>query len=93
MGAFIVLITLQAIFIHANVRMTFGPLRWVIATPQFHHWHHAREPEAYNTDYAANSRFLDAFSGPCTFPRTAGPRSTVSTKPNPLAICVSLRGH
>jgi sterol desaturase/sphingolipid hydroxylase (fatty acid hydroxylase superfamily) len=48
LGAFVVLTTLQAIFIHANVRLTFGPLRWVIATPQFHHWHHAptRQPMA-----------------------------------------------
>src|SRR5271169_573405 len=52
LGAFVILITVQAIFIHANLRMNFGPVRWFIATPQFHHWHHAREPQAYNTNYA-----------------------------------------
>jgi sterol desaturase/sphingolipid hydroxylase (fatty acid hydroxylase superfamily) len=25
-------------FIHANVRWRFGPLKWLIATPAFHHW-------------------------------------------------------
>src|SRR5581483_4724942 len=43
-GALLVLFTAQAIFIHANVRFTFGPLRHVVATPEFHHWHHAAGP-------------------------------------------------
>jgi sterol desaturase/sphingolipid hydroxylase (fatty acid hydroxylase superfamily) len=73
LGAFIVLITLQAIFIHANVRMTFGPLRWVIATPQFHHWHHAREPQAYNTNYAGEFPVLDALFGTLYLPADRWP--------------------
>ena len=43
-GGLIALTTIQAIFIHSNVRLTFGPLRWVIATPEFHHWHHGGAP-------------------------------------------------
>ena len=73
LGAFIVLITLQAIFIHANVRMTFGPLRWVIATPQFHHWHHAREPQAYNANYAGEFPVLDALFGTLYLPADRWP--------------------
>jgi sterol desaturase/sphingolipid hydroxylase (fatty acid hydroxylase superfamily) len=63
LGAFVVLTTLQAIFVHANVRVTFGPLRWLIATPQFHHWHHAREPKAYNSNYAGEFPAVDALFG------------------------------
>lgn len=33
---------LWAIFIHANVPLRFGRLRYLIATPMFHRWHHAR---------------------------------------------------
>ncbi|MGA8330916.1 MAG: sterol desaturase family protein [Mycobacterium sp.] len=73
LGAFIVLITLQAIFIHANVRMTFGPLRWVVATPQFHHWHHAQEPQAYNTNYAGEFPVLDALFGTLYLPADRWP--------------------
>ena len=73
LGAFIILITLQAIFIHANVRMSLGPLRWVIATPQFHHWHHAREPQAYNTNFAGEFPFLDALFGTLYLPRDRWP--------------------
>jgi sterol desaturase/sphingolipid hydroxylase (fatty acid hydroxylase superfamily) len=68
LGAFVVLTTLQAIFIHANVRLTFGPLRWLIATPQFHHWHHAREPEAYNSNFAGEFPAVDALFGTLYLP-------------------------
>ena len=53
---------------HANVRLTFGPLRWLIATPQFHHWHHAREPEAYNSNYAGEFPAVDALFGTLYLP-------------------------
>lgn len=46
------LLTLYAIFIHANVNWDFGPLRSVIATPVFHRWHHSREREAWDKNFA-----------------------------------------
>jgi len=73
LGAFVILITVQAIFIHANVRMNFGPVRWLIATPQFHHWHHAREPRAYNTNYAGEFPMLDALFGTLYLPADRWP--------------------
>jgi sterol desaturase/sphingolipid hydroxylase (fatty acid hydroxylase superfamily) len=73
LGAFVVLTTLQAIFIHANVRLTFGPLRWVIATPQFHHWHHARERRAYNSNYAGEFPAVDALFGTLYLPAHGWP--------------------
>jgi sterol desaturase/sphingolipid hydroxylase (fatty acid hydroxylase superfamily) len=73
LGAFVILITVQAIFIHANVRMNFGPARWLIATPQFHHWHHAREPRAYNTNYAGEFPILDALFGTLYLPADRWP--------------------
>ncbi|WP_082951658.1 sterol desaturase family protein [Mycobacterium sp. 852002-51057_SCH5723018] len=73
LGAFVIVTTLQAIFVHANVRLTFGPLRWVIATPQFHHWHHAREPRAYNSNYAGEFPALDALFGTLYLPAQRWP--------------------
>lgn len=73
LGAFVVLTTLQAIFVHANVRLTFGPLRWLIATPQFHHWHHAREPQAYNSNYAGEFPAVDALFGTLYLPARRWP--------------------
>jgi sterol desaturase/sphingolipid hydroxylase (fatty acid hydroxylase superfamily) len=31
-----------AIFVHANVRLPLGPLRFLLGAPELHHWHHAR---------------------------------------------------
>jgi len=67
-GAYLVLTTFQAIFIHANVRFRFGPLRWVTATPEFHHWHHANEPAATNKNFAGNLPVLDVIFGTCYLP-------------------------
>ena len=73
LGAFVVVLALQAIFIHANVRMNLGPLRWVVGSPQFHHWHHAREPQAYNSNYAGEFPLLDALFGTLCFPANRWP--------------------
>lgn len=37
--------TVYAIFLHANVKWSFGPLRAVLASPCFHRWHHAAVKE------------------------------------------------
>ncbi|MEY2450854.1 MAG: hypothetical protein QOD92_428 [Acidimicrobiaceae bacterium] len=67
-GAYLALTTLQALFIHANVRVRFGALRWVTATPEFHHWHHADEPAATNKNFAGNLPVLDVIFGTCYLP-------------------------
>jgi sterol desaturase/sphingolipid hydroxylase (fatty acid hydroxylase superfamily) len=41
--AYILYIYLHSTFIHANVRFEFGWLKHILATPQFHHWHHGIE--------------------------------------------------
>jgi sterol desaturase/sphingolipid hydroxylase (fatty acid hydroxylase superfamily) len=50
--AYLVFVSFHAIFIHANVRFRFPLLRWVIATPEFHHWHHSSEAPAIDKNYA-----------------------------------------
>jgi sterol desaturase/sphingolipid hydroxylase (fatty acid hydroxylase superfamily) len=42
-GGLALIIGLWAVLLHANVRWRFGWLERVIATPHFHHWHHAGE--------------------------------------------------
>lgn len=56
-GAYLGFVALHAIFIHANLRFRFGPVRWVAATPEFHHWHHAREPG--NKNFAGSLPVFD----------------------------------
>lgn len=39
---------LWATYLHANVRLPLGPLRWLLGAPELHHWHHARDRDAGN---------------------------------------------
>jgi lathosterol oxidase len=66
--AYLVVVSAQATFIHANVRFDFGPLRWVVATPQFHHWHHAAEPQAVDKNFAVHVPLLDVIFGTAYLP-------------------------
>jgi len=43
----------QSYLVHANVRLSYGPLRWVLVSPEFHHWHHSAEREAFDRNYAS----------------------------------------
>ncbi len=61
--AYIVIVGFQAVFNHANVSVRLGPLRYVIVTPNFHHWHHAQDAEAIDRNYAANFAFIDYLFG------------------------------
>lgn len=63
MAAYVVFITFHATFIHANVRFYYGPLKWLVATPQFHHWHHAIEREAIDKNFAVHFPLLDLLFG------------------------------
>jgi sterol desaturase/sphingolipid hydroxylase (fatty acid hydroxylase superfamily) len=61
--AYIVIVGFQAVFNHANVSVRLGPLRYLIVTPNFHHWHHSQDTEAIDKNYAAHFAFLDHLFG------------------------------
>ena len=45
LNIYIVIIGSWGVLIHANVRPPWGPLRRVLVTPDFHHWHHSSDDE------------------------------------------------
>ena len=49
----------HSLLLHANVRIGFGPLNQIIASPVFHHWHHAACPEAGGKNFAGQLSILD----------------------------------
>lgn len=57
---------LQSHLIHSNVRINFGPLRWVVTTPLYHHWHHAHGDRQVN--FAAQLTYLDWIFGTLHMP-------------------------
>ncbi|WP_236604125.1 sterol desaturase family protein [Sandaracinus amylolyticus] len=60
---YVIVVGFQAVFNHANVDVRLGPLRYLIVTPNFHHWHHSRDTEAIDRNYAAHFAFLDYLFG------------------------------
>ena len=48
---------------NANVSVRLGPLRYIIVTPNFHHWHHSQDQAALDRNDAANYVFLDYILG------------------------------
>jgi len=60
---YVFLVAAQATFIHANVRWEFRPVRRIIATPAFHHWHHSAEREAIDKNFAVHTPLWDILFG------------------------------
>jgi len=60
---YVLIVGFQAVFNHANVSVRLGPLRYIVVTPNFHHWHHARDREAIDKNYAAHFAFIDYLFG------------------------------
>jgi len=50
-------------YVHANLDWSHGPLRYVIAGPRFHRWHHADIQEAYDKNFASIFPFYDVMFG------------------------------
>ena len=62
-GAYFVLYHWHSLLLHANVRLNFGPLRWLVASPEFHHWHHSSEREAFQKNFAGQLSLWDIVFG------------------------------
>jgi len=73
--AYLVFVSFHAVFIHANVRFRFGRLAHVIATPQFHHWHHGAAPEAVDKNFAVHLPVIDRLLGTYYMPPGRWPRA------------------
>ena len=73
--AYIVFVSVHATFIHSNLRFEFGPLRWLMATPQFHHWHHCADHDLVDKNFAVHLPVLDRLFGTYYLPKGVWPTS------------------
>ena len=55
--------TATAIFVHANLNWTLGPLKYVVATPVFHRWHHTSPQEGGDSNFAPTFALWDVLFG------------------------------
>ena len=65
--------TWWVVFLHANVGWSFGGLRWAIASPAFHRWHHTRAEEGRDKNFGGIFPWWDLLFGTFFMPegRTA----------------------
>lgn len=80
-GGVVVFFTFLALFQHANVRIRFPVVRWVINTPEWHHWHHALDREAINKNFG--TPVIDKLFGTAYMPRGKYPVGFGTTEPVP----------
>jgi sterol desaturase/sphingolipid hydroxylase (fatty acid hydroxylase superfamily) len=81
--AYLIFISVQSVLIHSNIKMNVGWLRYVIVTPQFHHWHHASDAEAIDKNYAAHTPLFDMLGGTWHLPKDRWPAKYGTVKPIP----------
>ena len=88
--------TTTAAFVHANLNWTFGPLKYVVATPVFHRWHHTPLYGCRKLQF----RFVTGVCGMCCSVRSACRilhicrRATASTiRPTRKILSASSRRH
>jgi len=55
--------------VHANLNWTFGPFRYVLASPVYHRWHHVKDPAIHNRNFAPTFPVLDLIFGTYYMPR------------------------
>jgi sterol desaturase/sphingolipid hydroxylase (fatty acid hydroxylase superfamily) len=91
-GALAIAQAVLGIFLHANVRWRWRPLHKVVITPEYHHWHHANEPDALNTNYSVFLPAWDLLFGTYFMPRDRRPMVYGVNEPVPTTFVAQL-GH
>ena len=79
--AYLLFVSFQAVLIHANVGWRFGVLRFVLATPQYHHWHHSAD--RVDVNFAVHLPFIDRLFGTFYLPGSRWP-AVYGIRDNPV---------
>jgi sterol desaturase/sphingolipid hydroxylase (fatty acid hydroxylase superfamily) len=51
-GLYLIFAAILPIFNHSNTRFRFSIVKYMIATPEFHHWHHSNDREARDKNFS-----------------------------------------
>ena len=70
LAGWVPVLAFQSILVHANVPWDFGPLRFVVASPAFHRWHHALDDDGIGRNFAAIFPFIDLAFGTFHLPES-----------------------
>ena len=81
----------QAVYVHSNVHIPVGPLKYIFATPQYHHWHHSSEQPAIDTNYAVHLPLYDVIFGTYHMPGGHWPAEYGTVSPLPRTFWGQLK--
>jgi sterol desaturase/sphingolipid hydroxylase (fatty acid hydroxylase superfamily) len=73
-----------SMYIHSNVKISYGPLNTVFVSPLFHHWHHAAN-EMADKNYCTFFSFLDRMFGTYYLPNNKEEPASVGLAKDDLA--------
>lgn len=73
-------------YVHCGLEWNHGPLAKVIASPNWHRWHHAIDPAAYNKNYANVFSVIDVMFGTYHNPGTCQGPTGLAEMPNPGVV-------
>ena len=90
-GALAVVQIVLGLFLHANVRWRLRPLHRLVITPEFHHWHHANEIDAHNSNYSVFLPLWDIVFGTYYMPRNKRPLRYGVGEPIPITMAGQFR--
>ncbi len=74
LATYVVFLSLYPIYLHANLRWGYGPLRYVVSSPMFHRWHHTAEEEGLDKNLAGLFPIFDIVFGTFHMPNYASRR-------------------
>jgi sterol desaturase/sphingolipid hydroxylase (fatty acid hydroxylase superfamily) len=90
-GILVVVQIITGLFLHANVRWRWRALHRIVITPEFHHWHHANEVDALNSNYSVFLPLWDMWFDTYFMPRTRRPQQYGISEPMPDGVMDQLR--
>jgi sterol desaturase/sphingolipid hydroxylase (fatty acid hydroxylase superfamily) len=75
-NVYVIFMAIHAVLIHSNTRINFGVIKYIFATPQYHHWHHCKDPNHYGKNFATIFPFIDKMFGTYYLPKNQWPADT-----------------
>ncbi|MDY3554729.1 sterol desaturase family protein [Gemmata sp. JC717] len=74
------------IVLHSNLNWDYGPFRWVIVSPRYHRWHHTRDEEGLDKNFAGMFPLWDLLFGTAHFPKREPVQFGVNHDPPPETL-------
>ena len=82
MAALVPFDILSSAFVHANLNWTLGPLKYIVATPVFHRWHHTQPYQGGDMNFASTFSIWDYLFGTFYMPEGKLPEAYGVDEPN-----------